>query len=182
MRKIVLTFGLIAGAILAAIMLLQMTFLDQIGFDKGLIVGYTSMVLAFLMIFFGVRSYRDNVAGGRVTFGRALIVGLLIMLIASACYVITWEVIYFQFMPDFVDKYAAYIVDKARSSGATEAQIAAQVQQMSELKETYKNPLANIAYTLLEPLPVGLLFALITAGVLRGKRNPNPTPGARIPP
>ena len=47
----------------------------QIGFDRGVIVGYTSMVLAFLMVFFGVRSYRDNVAGGHVTFGRAFKVG-----------------------------------------------------------------------------------------------------------
>ena len=39
------------------------------------------MVLAFLMVFFGVRSYRDNVAGGHVTFGRAFKVGLLITLV-----------------------------------------------------------------------------------------------------
>ena len=63
MRKIVLTFGLIAGAILSVMMLVTQSFFDQIGFDKGEIIGYTTMVLAFLMVFFGVRSYRDNVAG-----------------------------------------------------------------------------------------------------------------------
>ena len=56
MRKIVLTFGLIAGAILSAMMLITFMFKDQIGFDKGAIVGYTTMVLAFLMIYFGVKS------------------------------------------------------------------------------------------------------------------------------
>ena len=64
MRKIVLTFGLAAGSILAAMMLLTLPFQERIGYDKGLIVGYTSMVLAFLMVFFGVRSYRENVGGG----------------------------------------------------------------------------------------------------------------------
>jgi hypothetical protein len=34
----------------------------------------------------------------------------------------------------------------------------------------YKNPLVNIALTLLEPLPVGILFTLISAGVLSRKR------------
>ena len=82
MRKIVLTFGLIAGAILSAMMSIALLFQDQIGFDKGAIFGYTSMVVAFLMVFFGVRAYRDNVAGGKVTFGRALKVGLLIMAVA----------------------------------------------------------------------------------------------------
>jgi hypothetical protein len=172
MRKIVLTFGLIAGAILSAMMLLTLPFQDQIGFDRGWIVGYTSMVLAFLMVYFGVRSYRENVAGGKVTFGRAFAVGLMITFIASACYVATWEVIYFKFAPDFSDKYAAYTVDKARKSGATDAQIAATTKQMAEFKEMYRNPLVNISLTFLEPLPVGLLFAVVTAGVLSRKRRP----------
>ncbi|MFI5206959.1 MAG: DUF4199 domain-containing protein [Gemmatimonadales bacterium] len=170
MRKIVLTFGLIAGAILSAMMLLTLPFQDQIGFDKGAIIGYTTMVLAFLMVYFGVKSYRDNVAGGRVTFGGALKVGLLITAVATVCYVATWEAIYYKLAPDFGDKYAAYTVEKARQSGATEAQIAVQVQQMAKFKEMYKNPLVNIALTLLEPLPVGIVFTLVTAVVLSRKR------------
>ena len=62
------------------------------------------MVLAFLLIYFGVRSYRDNVAGGRVGFGRALAVGVLITTLASVCYVATWEVLYFNFEHDFLGK------------------------------------------------------------------------------
>ena len=62
------------------------------------------MVLAFLLIYFGIRSYRDNVAGGTVRFGRAFAVGALIATVASVCYVATWEVIYFNFAPDFAAK------------------------------------------------------------------------------
>ena len=170
MRKIVLTFGLIAGAILSAMMLLTLPFQDQIGFDKGAIIGYTTMVLAFLMVFFGVRSYRDDVAGGSVTFGRAVKVGLMITALASVCYVATWELVFYRLAPDFVDKYSAYSVEKAKKSGATDAQIAAKTKEMSEFKEMYKNPLVNIAFTLLEPLPVGVLFTLVAAGVLSRKR------------
>ena len=173
MRKIVLTFGLIAGAILSAMMLITLPFQDQIGFDKGAIIGYTTMVLAFLMVFFGVQSYRDNVAGGSVTFGRAFSVGLMITAIASICYVTTWEVIYYRLAPDFTEKYAAYAVAKAKESGASGAQIAAKAKEMTEFKEMYKNPLVNIALTLLEPLPVGILFTLVTAGVLSRKRRVN---------
>ena len=170
MQKIVLTFGLIAGAVLSAMMLLTLPFLDKIGFDKGEIIGYTTMVLAFLMVFFGVKSYRDNVAGGSVTFGRALLVGLMITAIASACYVATWQVIYYKVAPDFGEKYTAYAVEKVKKSGATDAQIAATKKEMTELMEMYKNPFVNIALTFLEPLPVGLLFTFVTAGVLSRKR------------
>jgi hypothetical protein len=170
MRKIVLTYGLIAGTILSAMLLVTLTFQEQIGFDKGAIVGYTSMVIAFLMVFFGVRSYRDNAAGGSVTFGRAFAVGLMIAVVASVCYVATWELAYYKFIPDFGDKYAAYTIEKARKSGATDAEIAAQAKEMAEFKEMYKNPLVNIAITLLEPLPVGIVFALVTAGLLRRRK------------
>jgi hypothetical protein len=170
MRKIVLTFGLISGAILSVMMLITIPFHEQIGFEKGMIVGYTTMVLAFAMVFVGVKTYRDNEAGGTVSFGRALKVGLLIMLLASVCYVATWEVIYHNFAPDYLDKYAAHALEKARASGATDAQIALRTQEMAKFREMYQNPLVNVALTLLEPLPVGILFALLAAWVMSRKR------------
>jgi hypothetical protein len=130
------------------------------------------MVAAFLMVYFGVRAYRDHVAGGRVSFGRAFAVGLAITLVASACYVVTWECIYYLLAPDFSDKYAAYAIERARQGGASEAQIAARVKEMAEFNAMYRNPLVNIGFTFLEPLPVGLLFTLVSAGLLsRGRRN-----------
>jgi len=170
MRKIVLTFGLISGAILAVMMVLAMLFQDHIGIDKGLVVGYTSMVIAFLMVYFGTRAYRDNVAGGKVRFGQAFKVGLLITLIATACYVATWQVIYYKFMPDFFDKYAAAEATMMQQRGASAETIAKATKQMADYKEAYKNPLVNIAMTSIEPLPVGLLFTLVSAGLLSRKR------------
>jgi hypothetical protein len=173
MRKIVLTFGFIAGGVLAVMMLITVPLQNKIGWDHGAVIGYTTMVLAFLMVYFGVRSYRDNVAGGRVSFGRALAVGMLITMIATACYVTTWEFLYFKVMPDFADKYAAAAVDRVKKSGASAEKIAATTKEMDEFKLSYNNPLINIAYTTLEPLPVGILFALVNAGVLSRKRRPD---------
>ena len=170
MRRIVLTFGLISGAALSAMMAISMAFHDQIGFgNAGLIIGYTTMVLAFLLVFFGIKAYRDNVGGGAVKFGKAFQVGLLIMLVSSACYVATWQVIYYKFMPDFMDKYAAHEIEKARKAGASEAQVAAQAKQTADFQQMYKKPLVNIAFTFLEPLPPGLLIVALSAGVLRRK-------------
>lgn len=170
MRKIVLTFGLIAGGILSVMMLISMSFVDRIGFEKGEVIGYTTMVLAFLMVFFGVKSYRDQVAGGTVTFGRAFKVGLLITLVACVCYVATWQVIYYKLAPDFADKYAAYAVEKARESGASDAEVSRKTEEMAQFRDMYRNPVVNAAITLIEPLPVGLVFTLVTAGVLSRKR------------
>src|SRR5438045_5615550 len=140
MKKTVLTFGLIAGGIMAAMMFATLPFMHKIGFDKGEIIGYTTMILAFMLVFFGIRSYRENVSGGRITFGRAFAVGILITLVACVCYVVAWEILYFNFMPDFGDKYASYMVEKVRASGASQQAIDAQVQQLVSLKALFDNP------------------------------------------
>jgi hypothetical protein len=170
MRRYVLTYGLIAGAILSVLMVIAMGFHDQIGFDRGMIVGYTTMVAAFLMIFFGVKAYRDNERPGGLSFGRAFATGLLISFVATACYVATWQVVYRTMMPDYLEKYSAYTLEKSREAGASEAELAAEAKKMAEFGEMYKNPLVNIAFTFLEPLPVGLVMSLVTAGVLRRRR------------
>lgn len=166
MRRTVLTFGAMSGAILSGMLLLTLPFADAIGFDKGMLVGYATMVLAFMLVYFGVRSYRDHQLSGRISMGRAFAVGLLITLVASACYVATWQLIYFKLAPDFNEKYAAYAMEQARKSGATAAELAERAKEMAEFGKMYSNPLVNAAITFLEPLPVGLLFTLVTAIVL----------------
>jgi hypothetical protein len=170
MRKTVLTFGLIAGAILSVMMLATLPFLDRIGFEHGQVIGYTTMVLAFLLVFFGIRAYRDNVAGGSVSFGRAFAVGSLIVGIASVCYVVTWQVIYYKLAPDFMVKYQAHVVHQARARGESQAAIDKRAADMQRMTELFRNPAINAAITFLEPLPVGLVIALVSAGVLGRRR------------
>jgi uncharacterized protein DUF4199 len=179
MKRVVLTFGLIAGAILAVVMVATMPFIESI--DHGEIIGYTTMVLAFLLVYFGIRSYRDNVSGGTISFGRAFAVGILIVLIASACYVATWEVIYYNFMPDFMDRYAQRVLDKARASGASAAQIAEQTRQLAQYAKMYKNPIINIGMTFVEVFPVGFVMTLVSAAMLR-RRSPGASAlGSAVP-
>ena len=172
MKKTVFTFGLIAGAILSLMMLLTIPFHGAIGFDYLEIIGYTSMVAAFLLIFFGVRSYRDNQVGGTIGFGRAFAVGALISVVASLCYVLTWQVVYRSLAPDFLTNYQTHILEKARADGESEAAIAAKRAEMDQFAELYRNPAINAAFTFIEPLPVALIVSLVSAGVLSRRRSP----------
>jgi len=167
MRRIVLTHGLIAGAIMAAMFLVTLPFHDQIGYDRGMIIGYASMVAAFLLVFFGVRAYRDDVAGGTVSFGRALGVGALIVLVASVVYTISWQIVFYTAMPNYLTDYQAHVLEKMRAAGAAAAELEAKRAEMARFAELYRNPAVNAALTMLEPLPVGLVIALVSAGILR---------------
>jgi hypothetical protein len=169
LKKTILTFGLISGALCSLMMVATLPFADKIGFDKSEYVGYTIIVLSFLLVFFGIRSYRDNVGKGQITFTKAFVVGISITLISCFCYVVTWEVLYFHFLPGFMDKYGAHIVEKAKASGTSPAAVQAQLQQVKKYKELYDNPLLNAAMTFIEPFPIGLVITLISAAVLRRK-------------
>jgi hypothetical protein len=81
---------------------------------------------------------------------------------------------YFKFMPDFLTKYQAQALEKARAGGASEGALAKQKADAEKMAEMYKNPVINSAMTLVEPLPVGLVIALVSAGILSRARNRDP--------
>jgi len=172
MQKIVLRFGLASGGILVAISAVMLP-LCMRGGDYNEVIGYSSMVLSFLLVFFGVRSYRDTVAGGTIGFGKAFQVGILITLITCAMYVIAWEIAYFNFFPNFLDVYSAHVLAKMRSTGASEAAIRETAAKLADLAKHYTNPFYNSAITFMEVFPVGLIVTLVSAAILRRKPRPD---------
>lgn len=169
MKKTVLVFGVLSGLTAAALMFATLPFLEKIGFDKGLILGYTSIVLSLLFVYFGVRSYRDNQQAGKITFGRAFGVGILITLISCIFYVAAWEVVSKNFMPDFANQYTAQVMAEARKAGASDAELAKTAAEMEDMKKMMEHPIIGKAMVFIEPFPVGLLMTLVSAAVLKKK-------------
>lgn len=167
MKRNVIVFGLIAGAIVTT----MMTFSTVRGYitqnwDFGVVIGYTSMVLAFSLIFVGVRNYRDKFNDGVISFGKAFRIGLYITLIASTMYVIAWLINYYVFIPDFIDKYSEYMLRESEGTADAEEKMA----EIENWRELYKNPLFVILLTYMEILPVGLIISVICGLIL--KRHP----------
>jgi hypothetical protein len=169
MKKTVLTFGLISGVMISVLMGGNLLIANRIGSGHSMVLGYTTMVASFLLVYFGIRSYRDNALAGEISFGRAFACGILIALITCVFYVAMWEVIFFNFIPHFMDGYFAAQIHKVQAAGLDPATTAAQVAAIERSQRLYQNPLVNMAYTFMEPLPVGLIMTLISAAVLRRK-------------
>ena len=180
MKRIVLTFGLIGGVIISVLMGTSLLLADKIGSGHSMALGYTIMVASFLLIYFGIRSYRDNNLAGQISFGRAFVCGILIALITSVFYVVMWEILYFNFMPHYMDGYFAAQIHKAQISGLDPAAIAAQVAALRHSQDLYQNPWVNMAYTIMEPLPVGLVITLVSAAILRRKPSIEPAAAATM--
>lgn len=169
MKKTVLTFGTISGVMISVLMGGSLLLSDKIGPGHSMTLGYIIMVASFLLIYFGVRSYRDNTLAGQISFGRAFACGILITLITTVFYVGMWEILYFNFMPHFMDGYFAAQIHKVQTSGLAPASIATQVAAIQHSAQLYQNPFINMAYTFIEPFPVGFIITLVSAAVLRRK-------------
>ena len=170
MKKTIVTFGLISGIISSVLMCSTLRFLSDLNHgEKALVIGYTTIVLSFLLVYFGIRSYRDNLAGGAITFGRGFGIGICITLISCVFYVVTWEILYFNFMHGFMDSYFTALIQKAQSAPGTPEAIQAKVAAIRQSQQLYDNPLVNSLYTFIEPFPVGVVITLISAAILRKK-------------
>ncbi|MEP6750320.1 MAG: DUF4199 domain-containing protein [Bacteroidota bacterium] len=172
MKKNVIIYGLVAGIVVSFLMLLSVNTSNSgghIDFDKGLLTGYASMLLAFSLVFVGIRNYRDKYNDGVISFGKAFKMGIMIVLIASTIYVVAWLIDYFFFIPDFLEKYSAHTLDKLKASGASQIEIDKQTKEMASFGKMYKNPFFNAMMTYIEILPVGLIVTLISSLILKRK-------------
>lgn len=172
MRKIILTYGLISGAIVSVLILATIPLWKGgfVTFENGEFVGYTTMVIALSMIFFGIKSCRDYQFKGSITFWQGIKIGLMITLIASIMYAITWLISLETLAPEFTENLWQAYIDKARAESQNEAELNAALQQVETWKEWYKNPLLRFALTMMEILPVGIFITLISAAILRRRQ------------
>lgn len=172
MKKIVLIYGLIAGMLTCTGYLVMG---DDLDMNKSMIYGFTAMLIAFSLIFVATYQYRKQ-NGNFITFKKAFLIGLYISLIASSVYVGVWLITYYNFHPDFMEKYSSMVINELKADGATAAELQAKIIEMNKMKESYKNPLYIIATTYMEIFPLSLIVSLISAAIMRKK--PQPSTGA----
>ncbi|MBC9909061.1 DUF4199 domain-containing protein [Chitinophaga varians] len=172
MKKNVLVFGLISGAIISLMMVFSVLWCyKDPNFKGNMYLGYAGMLIAFSFIFVGIKNYRDKYNNGTVTFGKAFKVGLLIALIAATAYVVVWLFDFYLFVPDFMDKYNAHMLKEAREAGADAATLSKKMAEAENFRQLYKNPLFVILITYAEVLPLGIVIALISALILKRKKS-----------
>lgn len=172
MNRTAIIYGLISGAVVSAFMSTTMiaTANDTLHCSSttSMVIGYLGMLIAFTFIFVAIKSYRDKQNNGVISFGKAFSMGLLISLIASTMYVVTWAIVYKYVLPDFMDKYTATMVQQAKES-LSGAALEAKLNDLKKAKEMYATPLGFTLFTYAEILPVGILVSLVAALILKRK-------------
>jgi hypothetical protein len=138
--------------------------------DHSLLLGYTIMLVALSMIFFGIKAYRDRELGGVIHFMPALFMGLGISIVSGIIYVLVWEVYMAATNYTFMNAYVESYIAQQKAAGITGAALDKIVAEMEQMKVQYADPLFRMPMTFMEIFPVGLLISLISAAVLRNPK------------
>src|SRR5689334_8775122 len=157
MKRNILVYGLISGVLVSTFMLISMSYASHcegsVAYETSMLIGYASMLIAFSLVYVGIRNYRNKFNGGVISFGKAFKIGIMIVLIASTLYVAAWLIDYFFFIPDFMDKFSAQELHELKASGASQIEIDKETIKMTNTVRMFKNPLFNAMMTYAEILP-----------------------------
>ena len=172
MRKVVITFGLIAGAIMILAIFVSGTLIEREILPIAWIevTGYTTMLIALSMVFFGIKSYRDKHSNGSITFWKGVQIGVLISLIGSVMYFAGGELynaVNPHFFPKVMQRFSEHQITNMKAKGASDDEIIKKNEEMAQVLVMFKNPLIRFAVFVMEMFPVGIVVTLVSAGLLR---------------
>jgi hypothetical protein len=171
MLRNILIHGLIAGIIIAIPTYgISVALADHPPEEYGMLIGYTTMLVALSLVFVGIKRQRDSAGGGVIKFLPALGMGLAISTIAGVFYTLSWEAALAVTGMDFGAQYAEALIAAQKAKGVSGAALANYVAEMEAFKLRYANPLYRMPMTFAEIFPVGVLVSLISAALLRNPR------------
>lgn len=164
MNKIILKYGIFGGMAASLVMSCIALYMKSNPQETvNMFIGMFTMILAYTFIVLGIIKLR-NENNGILTFGKAFLCGVGIVFIAATIYVLTWLIIYYNFFPNFMDHYS----DLALKETPPE-ELVAKKAELEAYKDMYKTPIGVILLTYMEMFPIGVIFSLICALILKKK-------------
>lgn len=169
MQRIVIRYGLISALILVGISVVVLLALGVPGpedYALGEIIGYSSIIVSLVPVFFGVKYYRDEIGGGTLSFWKGVGVGLAIATIPSLAFAI-YNLVYVKWIdPEFSEKYMQYSLDSARAD-MTAAEFESYAAQIESQSAVLTDPLIQTVVMFLTVFLIGIAVAIISALILR---------------
>ena len=170
MTRLVFTYGLISGAVIAAAITATIISSGGKAPHSSLWLGYLIMLVGLSAILVGVKQYRDDVQGGVIGFWKAFGLGLGIAALASVAYALVWEIYLALTHYAFINEYIEATLARKRAAGVSGTAYQQAASEMEILRREYANPFFRLPMTMVEIFPVGLLVALVSAALLRNPR------------
>ncbi|MCB0456400.1 MAG: DUF4199 domain-containing protein [Flavobacteriaceae bacterium] len=168
MKKTIFRYGLYGFLTGLLLFLIALVFLQNLDFSTQEILGYTSMLVSLSFVFFGIKYYRDKENGGTVSFGKALLIGVLISAITGIGVGIMDYIYTTVINPNFAEEYLATSLEMMQQqlpAQEFETQKALLEQQMKDYGGSGFMAFIMFATVVL----MGLIISVISALILQRK-------------
>ena len=156
--------GLILGLI-GVVYTLVIWILD-LSFNKN--IGYLFLLVEVVILFFLIKSYRDNYMHGSISYGQALGAGVIIFLYATIITSIFSYLLNTVIDPGLMQKGLAVQEQGLLDRGMTQEQ----VDQALKVAAKMMKPAISIPIGLVANMFFGLILSLIAAAFVRKEGNP----------
>ncbi|NAY92619.1 DUF4199 family protein [Muricauda sp. JGD-17] len=168
MKKTVLKFGLYGAISICLLFLISWFLLTDFSYALQEVFGYLAMVISLSFVFFGIKYFRDEQNQGKVTFKKALVIGVLISLITALAFGIL-DVIYTEVLnPDFMADYYENAAEKLRST-VTADQLEIKLAELEAQRKMFANPLMSFTLMAMTVFVIGFIISLLSALILQRK-------------
>lgn len=167
MKRIAFRYGMWGVAIMLIILIADFfIFQNKTNWELQEVIGYATIVVSLLFVYFGIRRWRDKENAGQLSFWRGIGLGSLISLFPSVAFgLFSW--IQMNFLdPGFSDRYYNYYVEKVKQSTPPE-KLQAALQKMAEEKEMFSSPVAQFLFMFLTVFVIGFIITIISTLLLR---------------
>lgn len=168
MKKTVLRFGLYGAITICILFLISWFLLGDLPFSTQEVLGYVSMVLSLGFVYLGIKHFRDKENQGKVSFKKALIIGILISLITALAFGIL-DIFYTDVLnPDFAAQYYDTVIENSRTSLPPD-EFKLKLAELESQREVFSNPLFSFALMAMTVFVIGFIITLISALILQRK-------------
>ena len=166
MKNTAVKFGLYSAITILVLFLFSFFFLEGLSFASQEVVGYLSMFIALSFVFFGIKSHRDNLKDQKITFRKALGIGLLIVLFPSIVFGLFNAFYVLVLNPDFAEQYFATMsADLATQFSG--AELEAKLEEARVMMEFGASPFWGSLLMGVTVFLLGFIVSLISAVILK---------------
>lgn len=169
--KMILRYGLFSAGFLIITNLIIFLLLGASSDNYGIgeVLGYSSITLSLVFVYFGIRQYRNDQLDGYINFGQSLKIGLLIALFPALAFGI-YNVVYVEVLdPDFMENYYQHQLQLMEASMSS-AEFETAKSQMEAEKEMFMNPGIQFFVMFLTVWIIGLIITLVSSLTLIKKQ------------
>jgi len=171
MKNTIIKYGIYAFITASVLFLAGFLIGKQIDLDFNTmaVFGYASMVLSLLFVFFGIKHFRDHINNGKVSLGKAIVIGLLISLFAAIGFGIVDYIYTSSINPDFAVEYKDYAMAQLQDANLSAEELKTKTDELEASMGMMESSTAMAFIMFATVMIIGFIISLISGLILQRK-------------